>query len=407
MTVTFPERFCLIKPSRRIDWLVCTLYAVALMEFVPQLSGWTALFGLCVGGLAASWILRPQKPEGTPIFHLALVTFLMYATASAIWALVGGVKPGDWIQGIFPFLFLGLWLILGKSEHGEAERLTRAVLVASVLWLLKIIVLAGWAAVQGEPVWNTRLTLIVADAVLPFPLVVIPLLFFGPVPTSRSLSLGLSLLFLGIVLWTGYRSQILIVGALFIFKSLADLKKLKVGNTLVILMAIIVFSTVLTSEYSFLEGLRSRFQGLSNEQESSRVLEWRYAISQLESSLLIGKGMGWQVPSEITFKGIEVPEGFIVPESVGYVHNFIAYFLMTLGILGLVFYAVLQLLPWIVGSKTSWARIAITVLFVFCLVEATFRLVQFNILLLVLWRIMFASKVRLSRNVAITEMSGT
>ena len=122
---------------------------------------------------------------------------------------------------------------------------------------------------------------------------------------------------------------------------------------------------------------------------------------------MIGKGLGWQVPSEITFKGIEVPEGFIVPESVGYVHNFIAYFLMTLGILGLVFYAVLQLLPWMVGSKTSWARIAITVLFVFCLVEATFRLVQFNILLLVLWRIMFASKVSLSRNVAITEMSGT
>ena len=201
-------------------------------------------------------------------------------------------------------------------------------------------------------------------------------------------------------------SQILIVGALFLFKSLADLKKLKVGNSLVISMAIIVFSTVLTSEYSFLEGLRSRFQGLSNEQESSRVLEWRYAISQLESSPLIGKGMGWQVPSEITFKGIEVPEGFTVPESVGYVHNFIAYFLMTLGILGLFFYAVVQLLPWMVGSKTSWARIAITVLFVFCLVEATFRLVQFNILLLVLWRIMFASKVSLSRNVA-TEMSGT
>jgi O-Antigen ligase len=399
--VLFFERIGLIKPSRQIDWLVCTLYAAAFMEFVPQLSGWTALFGLCVGGLTISWCLRPQMPEGPPIFHLALGTFLLYATSSAIWALLGDVTPVNWARGIFPFLFLGLWLVLGKCQRGESERLTRAILFASVLWLLKIIVVSGWAAIQGESVWNTRLTLVVADAVLPFPLVVIPLLFFGPIPTSRRLSLGLTLMFLGVVLWAGYRSQIMIVAVLFMFKILVDLKKLKVVNLLLTMIAIYFFITMLPGDYSFLEAMRFRFHGLLNEHESSRVLEWHYVISQLESAPLIGKGIGWQVPSEITFAGIEVPEGFVVPESVGYVHNFIGYFLMTLGILGLTLYSILQLLPWILAVRVSWARIAIMLLFAFCLVEATFRLVQFNILLLVLWRIMFASKEDVLRNSSI------
>jgi hypothetical protein len=128
----------------------------------------------------------------------------------------------------------------------------------------------------------------------------------------------------------------------------------------------------------------SRFNELKDETESGRVLELRYAISKFIESPLVGKGIGFQVPTEhITF-GIDEKLTEDFPPTVGYVHNFPGYFLMDTGIVGFLFYVlVIFYLPFSYASFIpNWVILTYILFFVFVLVEATFRLIHFNLIVI-------------------------
>lgn len=369
--------------------LLCMLLTCgAILEFVPSFSAPTALF---IMALAATLVL-PTTNRTPKLRHFTTRTDLLLA-AFLIWSYVctflfvqsptNGWEPS--IRGMVPFIFLGIWYPLSRKLPSSESYVARAILFASVVWLIKILSLAAVAYFDGLGVHTMRLTLTVVDSVLPFALVAIPILCFADTGLSKTSRLILIALFLLVVVWSGYRSMLLIIAAMLLY---ASLKRFGIGKTLAVialsLAGIGIWDQQLSDE-SMLGQLRSRFETVEDEIYSGRALEWQYALEQFRDSPIVGRGFGWQVPSWITFEGMVLPDDFEIPDSAGYVHNFIAYFLMDVGIIGAVLYILLLLGSLASGWKTIWIRIAILALMTFCLVEATFRLIQFNLLLVAIW----------------------
>jgi hypothetical protein len=191
-------------------------------------------------------------------------------------------------------------------------------------------------------------------------------------------------------LWAGYRVQIgliLLVSLLyFISKSKSLIENLKLWHLGCIIVLFIVLFNSIDLELNLFTSNLSRFNELSSEKESGRAKELIYAFKNFIESPLIGKGIGFQVPTEITTSGFDEILVKEFPKSVGYMHNFIGYFMMNTGIIGTLSYFNLLLFLFFKGLRNLplWLIMTYCCIIVFILVEATFRLIHFNIILVTL-----------------------
>ena len=350
------------------------LMASALMSYVPDAEPGTALFAAVLGVYSLYVVLtaRLTLADRRSKFGLA---FVLFASASVFTLVDNGYGLYEWFRAIIPFLFFLTLLYLPRLNADERSWLARALFAASMIWLGKIIVQTILLVFEGSDVLSVRLTFRVADSVLPFPLVAIPYLLFVDKSFSTAIRWALLMFILYMYVWIGYRAGLALVGLVFLFYTFVNLKRF--GIIQIGLLATMVAGLISLGAFSSFS-LLDRFDALSQERDGSRELEWIYAIDQFKSSPIIGKGMGWQVPADITFYGVEDTEG-TQAASVGYVHSAIAYFAMNLGLIGLLLYLATvmpNLAIWRGDDLMMFSSVALGILLLYGSTQASFRLIQ-------------------------------
>jgi hypothetical protein len=153
------------------------------------------------------------------------------------------------------------------------------------------------------------------------------------------------------------------------------------------------------------EALLQRFSD-TGEGDISRWLELEYAFGQFLESPLLGKGLGHQIPAEVTFAGDWQTITSAGVDTVGYMHNVIGYLLMNLGMPGLIAYVgfIVAALPRGKAAFSTtdldawWAAVVVVfALLLWFALQAAFRLIQCNLLLAVAVAVLAALRTKRSR----------
>lgn len=132
-------------------------------------------------------------------------------------------------------------------------------------------------------------------------------------------------------------------------------------------------------------------QGIQDENLNARIEEYKKAFVIFLQNPILGAGFG--VKHEMLF---DMGHGYILKQEVGYIHNWVLYFLMVGGVVGLLIYSSLLAYPFFNVFKTARSRgyllIASTVAMLGCygLFFAVFRLISFNVILALCWGYLLA-----------------
>jgi hypothetical protein len=380
-------------PTLRLA-LQATMLTAAVMPFVPdEISVFSVCFTLSaimllIFGLVRRLQLGWQVADSSAA---ALVVFLLLAFASGGTRLDHNVTTAQWTRAVIPFLFLGAYLLLAPIRcETDARRLVNLLHLSAVVWAVKILIIVAPdipAVVTGQ---IERLTYLTLDLTLPYGLVGLVLSIFNPDPRWRRHRRLLVVLFLGLIIGTGYRMQafiaVMVVAANAVRFRRRALATLAVGA----LAGLVLINGASDSE--FVDRYLARFRNLKTERESSRVSELRYAWTNFLEAPVVGKGLGFQIPTEVTAGGnFEFIRTEIRRESVGYMHNLVGYLLMDLGVTGTLAYLGMLAL----AARTRWRErkagglsdldfgllVLVVALLMFFCSSASFRLIQSNLLI--------------------------
>lgn len=397
------------------------LCSAALLPQVPEpsdpaaivfVAAWSALLFTWLAQLASTGTVAK-----TPTAAWA-AAFLMMVLLSAVVASLWSTPLNLWARGALPFLFLATvfpWLDLA-GQH--AAFLMNALHTSAIVWLVKIVAITGTvmpAVIRGEYERLTHATEDWGSLTLPFGLVGLALTLFNPDPRAMRWRWLLAAPFTVIAFLAVYRSQIMIVSLLWLYFLWTRPRRVRRRTAVFLTLVAAVFAGALAA--TPLGGaLIYRFSEASALGESSRALEIRYALEQFVESPLIGKGLGHQVPAEITFAGDWKTIAAAGVDSVGYIHNIAAYLLMDLGMVGLLTYAGFVFVPLVrapasahaaAGAVIRPARLALAATLMFCLVQATFRHIQTNLILAACVAVLAQARQRtLSRHAQGREIAG-
>ena len=371
--------------------------AASLMEYVPAVSFRTAIFLLVAIWFTADVLKRGVLFASKSFFYLdvLLLLFLSLAVFSVYWAIFNGVEFEDWMRGLVPFLFLGVYFTIDKSEPQLVERIIRWLYIATWVWVIRIAFELMLISVAGSTFGAERLTSVINDSVIPFGIITVPFLIPMLNGFKKVAPIALLLILLLITILTGYRSQTLIILTqifLLLFIWGANFRKLATLFGVLLLFIVLAFSFL--DVKADIDRIENRFEMTDATFEASRLAEWGFALDNFVKNPLFGGGIGLQVPAEITFYGADINSlntFMVIPDSSGYVHNVTAYLMMTLGAIGVgIYYFIMA------GSLLSLAfvrrwhdphmrRLALTAalslisLLVYFQVQAAFRMIQMNL----------------------------
>jgi len=382
-----------------------TLVLAALMPFVPdELTLTTASFSAAFVLLFAFWVVAIVK-DGLRIYAPAsakwLVGFQFSVLSSALVAALYGTPWTAWFRGAVPFLFLLAFFPFVDVAKREPQSLINAVHIASVLWLAKVAVMSGAgiaAVLAGEAQRLTQATEDWGTLTLPFGFIGLICSLFNNAPFARRLRWLLAPAFTLVALLTVYRSQLLIVTAVWMVYLVGLGARRMLGIT-VTLCALAAASMPYLLGLGLIQNIAERFSEVAGELGGSRMAEIRFAFRNFLESPLFGKGLGYPVPAEVTFFGDVQAMREAGVDSVGYVHNAVAYMAMDLGLIGLVcFFGFIfgnrwwRRRPTDLRLSSLWviAVLGLGTLLAWILVEASFRQIQSNLALAALIAVLAA-----------------
>lgn len=373
---------------------VVFMVLAALMPFVPdQLSPLTVSFSFFFGLLAFLWMgkVALQRKYSLGIPSIALFCFFLSILLSAPIALANGVSFAAWARGAVPFIFLSMYFFIAPiRREKDAFFILNTLHLASIVWLIKIliIVIAGAGKIISGEV--TRLTFLTLDLTLPYSLVGLTISLFNPDPRAVKWRGWLTGAFLTVIVGSAYRSQIILVIAVLIVYIFTQPRRKKI-TLFFLLFATGTVAISLIGQTQYWQDLVLRFQNFAQEGSSSRAMEIRYALQHFMNSPIVGNGLGYQIPAEVTFYGDwELIKRAVEVKSVGYIHNLWAYLLMDLGILGFLFYSSFTLGAlingcWEIRSTSSQLKLGLVILLIsllmFFTISASFRQIQSNIII--------------------------
>ena len=362
---------------------------LAFMRFVPGPEPGTALFAL--GAMAVSIVHWGSEAGSADAPDQSLrrrlsVGLLLALLASALVGMSAAHPLAATAKSAAPFLVLVWGLLVLVPWIPGAQRLDGLLVLAASVWAVRLIV-AGVLDFLSDTSLNwLRLTLVDADAVVPFPLIIIPLILFSDWQAPRIWKVAALLLQLVIVAWTGYRSQQMLV-AIMLLVALGRLVLQRPMLGTLVLLSLAGLAGYLVSnntDATLLTAQFERFTTLSEETETSgRALERQFALDRFLDYPLLGAGLGVQVPASITYASTEITDDYELPETVSYLHNAPFFLIMTGGLPLLLAYLAVWVAAFLT-TKNLWVRWALLALFAFIQVEATFLQVHFNVLLALL-----------------------
>lgn len=382
--------------------LILVFIGLALMRFVPAPEPGTFVFAL--GAIAVTIRhYRCRSTAAASTSHTALqLEWLAYGLlamllVSVILGLAAGHPLPAIVKSAIPFVAFIWALLILVPEIASARQAQTLLVLAASLWATRLIMAGALDYLSGTSLKWLRLTLVDADAVVPFPLLVIPLLLFSPMPMHRVLRAMALLLQLVIVAWAGYRSQQLLVAAMLVLALLRLIVRrpwLGLAAIVGMVLAAGVASLAIggSSDATLLTAQLDRYTSLTEEKEASgRALERRFAIDRFLEYPVLGAGLGVQIPASITYASTEISDDYDLPETVSYLHNGSMFLLMSGGLPLLVAYLSLWLAAF-ANAGSLWLRVALLALFAFIHVEATFLQVHFNVLLAILMARRFGAR---------------
>ena len=394
-----------------IDRFGVLLCFSAVLEQIPQLSARTAAFCLALVCYLSAAIVEMRVYFKSTLSDIFLLGFLGAVILSGFWAIAGNsVSVADAARGAIPFLFLSTFFLVDRSHPRLIPKLASYLGLSAAIWMVSILVEGLYLFWTGEFVAAARLTSQVYQSVIPFGLVALPFLVLGTLRWSWMAKFGLVLAVFLLTLLAGYRSQMLLMGfQFFVFAGLSIRDRAKFFGIL-FSAAILTFSSIFFFP-NLVESLLGRFESTSVEFESSRLAEWRYALERFGENPFFGKGIGWQVPFEVTFDGAleELLAGGVdLASSAGYLHSVSAYLLMDMGIVGFILYYATMIFAIVVGLRklrsdngevesrmgVICAAVSMVTLLLFFQVQASFRLIQSNLLLTCLLLILLSPYVQ-------------
>jgi hypothetical protein len=122
----------------RFGLLLCF---AAILPFVPQADARTAIF---VAALAFLLGFRPRLyldfRGWLGMRSAAVIALMALAAMSIVWFVLNGGEPVHWLRAIVPFLFLLTWFWLPRLRDREAAVLARWLLIATTVWVLRLMV---------------------------------------------------------------------------------------------------------------------------------------------------------------------------------------------------------------------------------------------------------------------------
>ncbi|ODU13903.1 MAG: hypothetical protein ABS91_00775 [Thiobacillus sp. SCN 64-35] len=339
----------------------------------------------------------------------------------------------DWLRGLIPFLFIGLFIPVALTIEQHPERLhwLGASIGALIALLAGHVVVYYLANGLHHPYWVIavdeipqripealaslhvdakgpaldRVTVFVqsaTDALLPVGIVA-GLIVAVLASNRRVASLGyaVSVLSLAAVLMTYTRSMLLsaiIVLAIFMAQAALSRRYFLKAAGLVLGLTLVGGGGIAALEIETMWGYRIgqlaeavMVDGASSS-VTTRLEEYRIAWNRFIEHPLFGNGLG--AKHAIKFKG---PEG-LVEQHVAYIHNWPLYFLMATGIAGFLAYTWVLLTPAFMRPQAASRenltftvlRAAILTMAIYGLFFAVFRLITFNLLLAAIWEVALA-----------------
>lgn len=325
--------------------------------------------------------------------NLGAWIFLFLIFISLPIALANGVGARDWLfRGAFPFLFFFLALFFVPVR--EPRFLVRTIVQSSVIWACFVFFQIALNFEQDV----ARFTYLSRDLLLPYNLVAIPLLLFCSSYFSRLGRLAGVALFLSMTLAAGYRSHLLILGVVLAAFALSELRAGKVMFPLTIAAIVGALAAWFVSTPAGMELIARATTAMSAD--LGRIAEARFAFEKFSSSPLLGVGLGTPIPPEVTFAGRESYSDKLLATygadyTVAYMHNFLLYMLMSFGLIGTASYAWLLLAgsrmsraPLLRGPARVGVLVSLLSILVFTLVAATFTLLQWQVLVATLLKLL-------------------
>jgi O-antigen ligase len=375
-------------PARvRFAWLL-TMAAAGLLPLVPdQISFFSVFFAaafgaFCLFALIARIRRRDERIGRVP--SIALVLFFLSIGVSLPIALSNGVSPAEWLRGALPFCFLLVYPLFPRLTGKDCEFVLRTILFAVVCWTAKNLIRSLGEFLGGGA---SRITYLNPDFGIPFVLVGLPLLLFYASRRRTPESVLFALVLLFIVIATGYRSQALLAVLLWLAYVAWQRRRRRLVLALTTLVAGGAAFTVFAASRFGSEYLQ-RYDDLQGEVQSSRAVEALYAIRAFQQSPVTGKGLGFPVPIAINTFGLNEAPPADQPDHVGYIHNVWLYLCMDLGLAGLAVYLTFFGSAIVAGLRRGQrqdfqvaAAAALATLLIYFTVEASFRLIQINLVL--------------------------
>lgn len=361
------------------------LLASALMSFIPKINIGTGIFGLVfVYFIFHSFIVGGIKVSGARA--KICLAFLIYCVISLYVLVTSGFGLPEWSRAVVPFLFFFSLFLLPKLSDSERRWLASMLFKASMLWAAKIMAETAILVLQGSDVLSVRLTFRVIDSVLPFPLVAVPYLLFVKTDLKPYFKWVLLFMMIYLYVWIGYRGGLALLASAILLFTFVNFRRF--GILQVLLMFGLVFALVSVGAFDSFS-LLERFDSLAVERDGSRAAEWTYAMAQFAASPLVGWGLGWPVPADIAFLGVEDADG-TQAASVGFVHSVFAYLAMDLGVIGILLYFGF-IFPRMPGKSTDdlvfFSSVTIILLLLFCNTQAAFRQIQTVLMIVTLLKI--------------------
>lgn len=380
-----------LTQSQRV-LLRASIICSALMSYVPDsvsffnvsFVGFCGLFFLVSLPVLSARLLQ-QRAASALLFFFALFAFNFPV------ALSEETGVGEWVRGAIPFVFLSVHLgLVPVDMRKDGEFILNTLHLAAIAWAVKILILAGPAL--SSVIFGSvgRLTLLVEDTLIPYGLTGFLLSLFNPSPVARRWQWVTLPTFLILVVLCGYRSQLIICG----IATLLYLKRARVATTLIWgAFGLMVLAPTLPAllNNSLGQTLEKRFARATEEQGGRRFKEVEFALDSAFDSPLLGKGLGYPIPTWVIQEEMER----VGTSRIAYIHNVWAYLLMDFGFPGFFAYVVFIGSPmwhgWRAGRRTDHhstirycAAVTLAFLMIYTTCQAAFRGIQFNLMLALL-----------------------
>lgn len=366
-------------PKNQYEILVFLLFfSLSLLQWIPNnFDLGTISFFFVFSLLALYWLydtLEKKIIRKSEIYCILSIAFLLIVNLVA--STIDGGNINNWLRSsIFIFVWLSLLFFIRFFDKFRVDYILSAFVFCGFVWIL-INLMKIDLSVIGVLSQGGRITYYNQNFILPYPLVLclILLLCF-----KNSLVKFFLLGFCFIVLvGTGYKAHILIF-------LLACSYYMMIRRSQALILIVFLAIPLIFFFDSLYEYLYGRFSGVGGESDQLRLREWESAIDIFIKNPIFGAGLG---------KEFYIGSGWGEIESYrSYIHNSILYILATMGVIGFTFILSFFLKTFLnKGGRDLKVVLLLTLLST--LSAASYKLIHFNIFLVIFVFIISYSNIR-------------